>query len=184
MNLFSYWMPTAFAPSITTVSADYLRHSRIDTVLLDIDNTIIDPFLDELEPSMIAFLHSWMAAGIHIVITSNSNHQRVRYIADQLKVPYLYHTGKPMIRRFQKFQQAQGMNLTHAVVIGDQLLTDAWFAHRLKVPAIIVEPLVPHDLVKTRPNRFIDRLIRHHYRQTNRYLTCEHIQTLEVKTHE
>ncbi len=184
MNLFSYWLPTGFASSIMEVTPAVLSSLAIDTVLLDIDNTIIDPFEDQLQPSIVSLLLSWQAGGVRIVITSNSNHYRVDYIARQLAVPYLYHTGKPLVNRFKRYMKTNSLDLSRAIVIGDQLLTDAWFARLLKLPSIIVEPLVPHDLIKTRPNRILDRLMRHHYRRTDRYRSILQVITREEPSHE
>lgn len=184
MNLFSYWIPTGFASSIAMVTADVLSRLGVDTVLLDIDNTIIDPFEDQLIPSVVSLLQSWQASGIRIIIISNSNHRRVDFIAQQLVVPYLYHAGKPLVNRFQRYIKTNPLDLSRALVIGDQLLTDAWFARLLKLPSIIVEPLVPHDLIKTRLNRLLDRIMRRHYRRTQRYQSILQVITQEVPSHE
>lgn len=171
MKLFNYFLPSFFAPSVMSIQAEQLTSLSIHQVLLDIDNTIIDPFLDDLPASVKSHLATWKAQGITILITSNSNRKRVAYIAAQIGVDFLYHTGKPSTTRFKRFCKTKNITLAHTAVIGDQLLTDSWFAKKLDVVSIIVEPLVPHDLIKTRINRVIDRLIRASYHRHQIYRT-------------
>ena len=169
MRFYRYFLPTTFAPSIMALTKDVLASYHVSTLLLDIDNTIIDPFLDDLDASTLAFLKSLQSEGITLILTSNSNFKRVSYIASQLQVPFLHHTGKPAIWRFRRYAKAHHMDLRHAAVVGDQLLTDAWFAKKLKLPSIIVEPKVSHDLIKTRFNRWINRHIRQVYHRQGWY---------------
>lgn len=169
MNLLTYFLPNFFATSVLKIEADFLLSHHVNVVLLDIDNTIIDPYLDTLSEEMKHHLATWQAAGITIFITSNSNFKRVAYIAMQLGVRFMHHTGKPSTSKFKRFLAKEPMNLSSMMVIGDQLLTDSWFAHKLGIQVIVVEPLVAHDLIKTRLNRLIDRRLRYYYRQKNIY---------------
>lgn len=173
MSLYRYFLPSTFAPSIFALTPAVLQERHINTLLLDIDNTIIDPFLNDLDQATREFLGELMAAGVTIILTSNSNRKRVSYIAAQLQVPFLHHTGKPSIGRFLHFARDHQLDLSCAAVVGDQLLTDAWFAKRLHLPSLIVEPVVAHDLIKTRINRVIDRHIRANYHRRGIYRTLE-----------
>ena len=72
---------------------------------------------------------------------SNNDEARVARFNRDLGFVAFAKAGKPSTKRYSEAVQAMGVPVSACAVLGDQLLTDAWAAHRFGVPAIIVPPI-------------------------------------------
>lgn len=118
--------------------------------------------------SSFAFVDKCRKLGMDFYIISNNHSERVKKVADPLSVGYYYSTQKPFGRRLLKFLEMKNIDATRCVVIGDQLLTDVFYANRLGIRSILVEPISDKDLLITFINRRIDKMIRHNLRKKDR----------------
>ena len=59
-----------------------------------------------------------------------------------------------------KYIKRNNLNRNEIIMVGDQILTDVIASKNVKVKVILTEPLVNKDLLVTKINRFIDKIIR------------------------
>ena len=62
---------------------------------------------------------------------------------------------------YKKFIKENNIDISHAISIGDQVMTDVLMANRLKISVILLDPLT----VKDEPITFIPRLLDKHFRK-------------------
>ena len=139
------------------VTPDLLREYEISTLLVDIDNTLA-PY-EEPEPS--EAVRQWVdhikASGIRIVLISNNCEPRVNRFNQSLGLPAVFDSGKPGTGKIKKFLTDKGIPQTGLGCLGDQLLTDAWLAHKLGGAALIVPPISDKSTALFRFKRRVER---------------------------
>lgn len=152
-----WFKPTYYVSSFQSISDDCLKNKKL--VLCDLDNTLVShldplPSLDHHD-----FVERLKRENIEFVIVSNNHKKRVKIFADALGVAYLYDTRKPLIFKVKRLLKDRVVRPEEVLFMGDQLLTDVFCANRLKVDAILVHPVVEHDIVITSFNRKFERII-------------------------
>ena len=136
-----YLLPDVLLGSFREVTPELLEKMGVRELMCDIDNTLVT--YDDPEPT--AEVSSWFAsmeeAGVRIAFISNNESGRVARFNRALGYPAFAKAGKPSTKAYRA--AAAQMNVPREVcaVLGDQLLTDAWAAHRFGVPALIVPPI-------------------------------------------
>jgi hypothetical protein len=159
------WLKKRFAPTfyeknVASIPLSTLYRMGYRYLFVDLDNTLAAYY--EVEPSEFtrAFLQACFEAGFIVTITSNNKEYRVSPFAKACGVPYLANLGKPFSRQILKFCEEKAYAKDKVMVIGDQLLTDVWFANRLGFASIFVDKLVNVDHWPTRINRCFERPIK------------------------
>ena len=89
---------------------------------------------------------------------SNDWHKNVVELADELKLPIVVKSLKPLPAAFRRARQKIGANKSNCIMIGDQLMTDVFGAHFVGLKCYLVLPLVEKDLVHTLVLRKVERL--------------------------
>ena len=152
-----------FRPNITyrsykDIDLDFLLSKNIDTILIDIDNTLAPH--DESLPSKdaIEFINNVKEKNINIFTISNNNEERVSTFSKGLNVKGYSFSLKPLKKTYKKVLK-ENPNLGNICVIGDQLLTDILGGNRMKFMTIYTRPLVQKDITFTKFNRFFERFI-------------------------
>lgn len=148
----------------------FSRISRIDierdllgcgfeSVLMDVDNTILTRDTHEVPRDVGAWLARARDAGLDFCLVSNNWHEGVYQLADRLKLPIVAKAVKPLPPAFLMALRKIGAKRATTVVIGDQLITDVLGAHFLGMTAYMLQPLVEQDLPHTLMLRHVERLI-------------------------
>ena len=152
-----------FRPNITyntykDIDLNLLISKNIDTILIDIDNTLAAH--DEALPSdeAKAFINKIKDKGINIFTMSNNNEDRVSLFSDALNVKGYSFSLKPLKKTYRKILK-ENTNINNVAIIGDQLLTDILGGNRMKFITIYTKPLVNKDITFTKFNRFFERFI-------------------------
>lgn len=157
--------PTFYEKNVFSIALPRLYQLGYRYLFIDLDNTLAAYY--EMEPSALtrSFLQACDHAGLMVTITSNNKDQRVAPFAKACGVPYLANLGKPFSRQILKFCEEKAYAKDKVMVIGDQLLTDVWFANRLGFASIFVEKLVKVDHWPTSINRWFERPIKRYLSQ-------------------
>lgn len=146
----------------TFTDFDYLKYKNdgYNTIFIDIDNTIALPDV-ELAASDKAkkFINNLKGHGYTVYVLSNNTKERVAPYADSIKCDYYYFALKPLPFAYKKMIKKYHLDKTKIICMGDQLLTDCLGANIMGLCSIYVKQLVKKDIIKTRLNRFIERLI-------------------------
>lgn len=109
---------------ITDISLADLNALGIDTVLLDVDNTLSRHHAPEPAEGVAAWIEAVKASGRRLIIVSNSAEKRVKPFAEQLGLPYRCHAAKPLPVVLRRTIRQFGAERKRTALIGDQLLTD------------------------------------------------------------
>ncbi|MDW8107936.1 MAG: HAD-IA family hydrolase, partial [Armatimonadota bacterium] len=98
------------------------------------------------------------AAGIKLCFVSNTrNLSRLRWLSEQLNIPYARGPMKPRRAMLRRALQLVGVEPEHAAIVGDQLFTDIWGGNRLGIYTIWVRPMHPREFIGTKVSRAIEK---------------------------
>lgn len=152
-------VPDQFLPSIYAIDFQKLREQGIKSLIIDLDNTLVEATRPDATPRLIKWLDEVRKNGFQVIIVSNNNKTRVSKFATPLQVPFIHAARKPMSHAFKRALQVLGTKREETVVIGDQLLTDVFGGNRLGLHTILVVPISDIEGFFTRLNRQIERAL-------------------------
>lgn len=127
-------------------------------VLLDVDNTILRRDNSQVPLDIRAWLAKLERHGVKVCLVSNNWHDTVVRTAEDLGLPIVTHSVKPLPPAFLAGRRKVGGRRVDTVVVGDQLITDGFGGHFLGMPVYMVLPLVEQDLKHTLLLRNLERL--------------------------
>lgn len=154
------YKPTWQLKSIYDLTPEMLKKHHIQVILTDLDNTLLPWDKKENTERLSSWIQTMKSAGIQIVIVSNNNEERVKQVADALDVAYISRARKPFASGILKALAMTHQTKDHAVMIGDQLLTDIHAASSAHVRSILVKPLAQNDAWNTSINRFLEKRLK------------------------
>ncbi len=133
--------PDVMFDKFSSVTPDVLARLGIGALVCDIDNTLAT-YDDVHMPEAVAeWLKCLAGAGIGVALISNNTPERVKTFIGDFDVPVYPDAHKPSRTYFLEALEHLGAKAQDAAVLGDQLLTDAWAAHRVGMRALIVPPI-------------------------------------------
>ncbi len=150
-------MPDYMFRTFDEITPDLLVSLGVRAVLADIDNTLAPYEQPEPDERIRAWIASLAAAGIGIAFVSNNDRERVELFNRTLGVPAYWKSGKPFKKTLIKAMEALGGTRETTVMLGDQLLTDAWAGHNLGVKVFIVPPIKDKRSAFFRFKRLLER---------------------------
>lgn len=145
------------------LTADFLKKQGINTLLLDIDNTLApyeQPLPDERLKAWLASLHS---AGIAVAFLSNNHAERVELFNGNLGLSYCYDAHKPLTGRAKALLRSLGGTKKTTAFMGDQIFTDVCCARLCGARALLVPPIWDRRDRGTRFKRRLERGILKRY---------------------
>lgn len=151
--------PKAYFDKITDITIDFLKKNKINGLILDVDNTLID-----FDRVMLLGLKEWTNEmkknSIKLYILSNSNKKdKVSKVANDLELEYTCFARKPLKSGFKKAIQILNLDPKNIGVVGDQILTDVLGANRCKMFSILVKPINERDIWITRIKRPFENIL-------------------------
>ncbi len=152
-------IPDYYFKSIYDIPYDTLYAEGIRLILTDLDNTLISYRQKEPTPDLIAWRKDLEAKGFEIIIVSNSRKERVTHFAEILGLPCVKFSTKPLkrgIRKAIRKKTSSKYSLHEVILLGDQLMTDVFGAHRCKIKAALIEAV--DKKTDTGPTRFNRKL--------------------------
>ena len=164
MKFYQKFYPKVVFNNVLEITIDFLKNNNINTIFLDIDNTIID-----YDNKVLEGLEKWVEnlknKGIKFCIVSNTNKKsKAKRMSKLLDIPYIYFATKPFKRGFNKAKEMMKIeNSENIAVVGDQVMTDIYGANRSNMYSILVHPIKSKDIFVTRFNRLIERQILKKY---------------------
>lgn len=158
--------PNEYFNSVTEISYDYLKQKKINALILDVDNTLID-YDKNLSEDIIKWAEELKKKDIKLIILSNSNNkEKVKAVANKLEINFEYFGTKPLKRGFKKVKKILDEKNENIAVVGDQIFTDVIGANRMKMYSILVEPIAEKDIWITKVKRPIENYIKNKYLET------------------
>ena len=158
--------PNAHFNNVREITIEFLSENKINSLILDVDNTLID-YDKNLAEETIEWAEKLKQEGIKLYILSNSNKkEKVKTVAEKLKLEYEYFGKKPLKSGFKKVQKKLQEKSENIGVVGDQIFTDVLGGNRCKMFSILVEPIAEKDIWITLLKRPIENAIKNRYKNT------------------
>jgi uncharacterized protein len=151
--------PNLYLRKVQDIDLDDLRARGIDTLLMDLDNTLLPTDTSTLSPEVVNWVVSLPGHGRTAVLVSNNWHQRVHAVAEELGLDLVAKAVKPLPFAFLSALSRAGSRRQNAAVVGDQLFTDVLGGRLLGIFTIMVTPLSESDLWHTLMLRHLERAI-------------------------
>ena len=158
--------PKKYFKKITDIDIEFLKENKIQGLILDVDNTLIDFDLNVLEG-----LEQWhdevRKNGIKTIIVSNTNKkEKIKMISSLLNIDYIMFAMKPCKKGFIEAKKRLNLENENIAAIGDQIFTDVFGANKNKMFSILVEPIDKKDIWLTVVKRPIEKIIIKKYLKT------------------
>lgn len=144
--------------NIGDVQGELLNQWGINTILLDVDNTLTNKGSSQIEPSAKAWIEAQINEGRRVLLCSNNFSQSASMIAQELRIESLHLALKPFVFRVKKRLRI-GNYPSPMLMIGDQVFTDIWLGKRLHAKTILVNPLSKNDWLSTKFVRIVERFV-------------------------
>lgn len=157
--------PKGYFNKVSEISIDYLKENKIQGLILDVDNTLID-YYKNMTDDTLNWSNSLKENGIKMYILSNSNKKdKVSEVAQKLGIEYSYFGMKPLKFGFKKAKKYLNIENENIGVVGDQIFTDVIGANRMKMFPILVEPIKEKDIWITLMKRPIENYIKSKFKR-------------------
>ena len=151
--------PSRYYRSVTDIDLDWLTRSGVDTLLIDLDNTLLARDSDCVRDDVREWAAGIRDRGFRVCLVSNNWHERVFAVARELGFELVPKAAKPFPFAFLVALHKMGSKRRQAAVIGDQMFTDVLGGKLLGMTTVLVEPLSESDLPHTLVLRRLERLL-------------------------
>ncbi|MBT9156817.1 MAG: Phosphoglycolate phosphatase [Firmicutes bacterium] len=152
-------LPSMYVESIYHIDLAKLRARGIDTIISDLDNTLVPWVANQVNPELKTWLENLKAQGFKVCLVSNALERRIAYFRAELNLPGLSRANKPSRRAFLQALALLNSRPETTAMIGDQVFTDVLGGNRLGLFTILVVPLCDRDFFLTRIARVFERWV-------------------------
>jgi uncharacterized protein len=146
--------PDLYVRSVCDIDLDALLARGVDTLLVDLDNTLLPRDSNVVPPDIVAWSSRLAERGFTVCLVSNNWHGRVFKVAQELGFSLVAKAVKPLPFAFLRALGVVGSTRSRSAIVGDQLFTDILGGKLLGITTILVLPLshsdLPHTLVLRR----------------------------------
>ena len=132
--------PDHYLASVHSIDLDELRSSGVDTLLLDLDNTLLPRDSNEVPESLRQWAADLENRRFRVCLVSNNWHERVTVVANELGFQLVSKAVKPLPFAFLRALRKVGSRRSQAAVVGDQLFTDVLGGKLLGMRTVLVPP--------------------------------------------
>ncbi|MBQ6555143.1 MAG: endo-1,4-beta-xylanase, partial [Firmicutes bacterium] len=94
--MLEFLYPKEYLPSVIHITPQKLKALGIDTIIFDIDNTLVPYWIKEPTPELEKYFLELRANGITVAVLSNSREERSKVFCRKLEIPYVYRAKKPL----------------------------------------------------------------------------------------
>lgn len=125
---------------ITDITLDDLKALGVDTLILDVDNTLSKHHSQTAAPGVKEWLADIQQKGIKLIILSNARRARVEPFANMLGLEFIPLGLKPLTFGYGKIRRLLKVKRKQVATVGDQLFTDMMGGHLAGIKCILVTP--------------------------------------------
>lgn len=158
--------PNMLLNSVTEITPEILEKNKINALILDVDNTLIN-IKQELSEDVKNWVKYMKENNIKLYILSNTNDkQKVGKVSKTLDIPYVNLAKKPFKKGFLKVQTILQEKPENIAAVGDQIFTDVIGGNRCNMFTILVEPIQKKEYWYTSWKRPIENIIKNKYKKS------------------
>ena len=151
--------PDFYVQDVFGMDLELLTAAGVDTLLVDLDNTLLARNSGEVTHVARQWVASAKAAGFRVCLVSNNWHERVSGVARDLDVELVAKAVKPLPFAFLIALRKLGSTRRRSATVGDQLFTDVLGGKLLGMKTVMVVPLSSSDLPHTIVLRKLERIV-------------------------
>ena len=144
---------------ITDISISILKKYDIDTLILDVDNTMSTHHGQVLTDGLSDWIDMMHKNNIGLIVLSNSKEQRVKPFAEKINLPYISLGLKPLPFGYFKALKKGGSKRKNTAIVGDQIFTDILGGNIVGVKTILLTPIKPEDGISFKIRRKIEKFL-------------------------
>ena len=157
--------PNMLLQSVTEITEQLLRKNKINALILDVDNTLIN-IEQKISEEVKIWVKKMTENGIKLYILSNTNDkEKVGKVSNTLDIPYVNLAKKPFKKGFLKVQNLLQEKPENIAAVGDQIFTDVIGGNRCNMFTILVEPIQKKEYWYTAWKRPIENLIKNRFKK-------------------
>ena len=151
--------PDLYLRTVRDIDLDALKGRGIDTLLMDLDNTLLPRDSSIVPPEIVEWAAELARTGFTVCLVSNNWHERVNEVAEQLGFSLVAKAIKPLPFAFLRALKKVGSTRERSAIVGDQMFTDVLGGKLLGIKTVLVLPLSQSDLPHTLALRHLERLL-------------------------
>jgi hypothetical protein len=145
---------------VTEILVHELQERGIDTVLLDLDNTLVGWQKHDVADEVREWIRTLKEAGMQLCLVSNTRHgRRLVALSEELEIPYVRRAWKPRKKGFLNAMKDLGAEPSKTIMIGDQMFTDVFGGNRLGIYTIMVRPMARREFLGTKISRALEYVL-------------------------
>lgn len=137
----SIFKPDFYLKSIMDITPGWLKSNEIDSLILDVDNTLTKHNCPEPAEGILNWLKLMKSNNIGLIIVSNNSYERVLPFAEKLGLEFISNGKKPLSVGNNKALKILGADRTKTAVVGDQVFTDVLGGKLGKIKTIMTRPI-------------------------------------------
>lgn len=163
--MLNYFAPDFYFSKFSDVTPEFLKKNNIDTLLLDVDNTLAPYEQAEPDENILSWLASLTDNGIaYAFISNNSSDKRIKIFNEKIGAPAFAKSGKPFANRvIDKTLKVLKREKSTAAFMGDQIFTDVCAGKFNGMKAILVPPIKDKTTLFFRFKRALEKPILNYY---------------------
>ncbi len=155
--------PKKYVGSVFELDTEFLKREKINTVIFDIDNTLVPYWIKKPTKELERYFLSLKESGVTVAVLSNSKEERSRVFCEGLDIPYEYRAGKPGTGGLKKLLKRLGASPERSLLAGDQIFTDVWCANKGGLYSVLVKQVSKKDELITAPKRPFEKIVLYFY---------------------
>lgn len=159
------FQPNHYCHRLTDVTVEQLHQWEIQTLLLDVDNTLSTHHSQIPLDGIPRWIEEMKQANIALMIVSNAKKERVAPFAERLGLDYFWLCKKPLPFRLKKAMKQLGVSRENVMLCGDQLFTDMPAGNLCGIQTLLVTPAQPEQGWTFRVRRRLERPLLKRYQK-------------------
>ncbi len=159
--------PKTKLEKVTDITPEMLERKGINALLLDVDNTLSTHHGMVLTEGLAEWISKMKAAGVKLLVLSNSKEPRVKPFAEKIGLDYISLGLKPLPFKFKKGIKRMGSERKKTAIVGDQIFTDVLGGSLAGVHTVLLTPIKLEDGAGFRFKRRLERIVFKLYRIKN-----------------
>ncbi len=144
---------------ITDISPAVLKKYNIDSLILDVDNTLSTHHGQQLTDGLENWLSLMKNNGIKLMVLSNSKEKRVKPFAEKIGLPFISLGLKPLPFGYIRALRALKSKRKNTAIVGDQIFTDVLGGSLVGVRKILLTPILLETTRGFRFKRWLERIV-------------------------
>ena len=144
---------------ITDITISVLNKYNINSLILDVDNTLSTHHGQVLTDGLEKWLELMRQNGIKMTVLSNSNSKRLEPFAKKIGLDYISLGLKPLPFGFWRALKRLGSKRKDTAIVGDQIFTDIVGGNCVGLKTILLTPIKPETSLRFRSKRKLEAIL-------------------------